>query len=161
MIIGILCFLFFLVLLLLLLLLLLHLPLLPSSISFNFPLSIHFPFFSSLLSDGTGNWSTNGCTMTSYNQTTDVITCECDHLTNFAFLVVKNTWSTLHHQNSTFSFLNTLSFLPSIPSLTSYTGVSVSLMGLMPHNKIALKGSLPILLAIIGLACIVYILYAV
>ena len=40
-------------------------------------------------SDGQGDWSTDGCNMTEYNQTTDVVGCECNHLTNFACLVVK------------------------------------------------------------------------
>ena len=41
------------------------------------------------LTDGRGDWSTDGCNLTGYNETTDVVGCECDHLTNFACLVVR------------------------------------------------------------------------
>ena len=37
---------------------------------------------------GRGNWNTSGCTLRSYNSTTNVAVCDCDHLTNFACLVV-------------------------------------------------------------------------
>lgn len=35
-----------------------------------------------------GSWNTNGCSLTSFNETTNEVTCMCDHLTNFACLVV-------------------------------------------------------------------------
>ena len=40
------------------------------------------------LIDGNGDWNTDGCNLTSFNQSTNVASCECDHLTNFACLVV-------------------------------------------------------------------------
>ena len=35
-----------------------------------------------------GNWTSKGCNMTGMNETSGVITCACNHLTNFAVLVV-------------------------------------------------------------------------
>ena len=43
--------------------------------------------------DGSGNWNTSGCTLRSYNSTTNVAICDCNHLTNFACLVVSNVFS--------------------------------------------------------------------
>ena len=40
------------------------------------------------LLDGNGDWNTSGCNLMSFNQSTNVASCECDHLTNFALLVV-------------------------------------------------------------------------
>ena len=37
---------------------------------------------------GRGNWSAEGCTARNVNNITGVITCACNHLTNFAILVV-------------------------------------------------------------------------
>ena len=42
-----------------------------------------------LLLDGTGNWSTDGCTTEEANDLNSII-CYCNHLTNFALLVVIN-----------------------------------------------------------------------
>ena len=36
---------------------------------------------------GNGNWSTDGCT-TTINNDPNSVTCRCDHLTNFACLLV-------------------------------------------------------------------------
>ena len=38
-----------------------------------------------------GNWSTAGCMLKEMNPTTKVYMCECNHLTNFAVLVVSKT----------------------------------------------------------------------
>ena len=38
------------------------------------------------LAGGRGNWTTDGCELTGNEN--GVITCACDHLTNFAILVV-------------------------------------------------------------------------
>ena len=38
---------------------------------------------------GRGNWNSSGCT-TVYNETSNVATCVCSHLTNFAVLVVSS-----------------------------------------------------------------------
>ena len=38
--------------------------------------------------DGRGNWSIDGCTTTVDPDTNDTVTCSCNHLTNFACLVV-------------------------------------------------------------------------
>ena len=35
--------------------------------------------------EGRGNWSTDGCTVEAANSS---VTCQCNHLTNFAVLVV-------------------------------------------------------------------------
>ena len=43
-----------------------------------------------ILLDDNGDWNTDGCNLTSFNQTTNVASCECDHLTNFALLVVSS-----------------------------------------------------------------------
>ena len=40
------------------------------------------------LLDGNGDWNTDGCTLTTFNQSTNVVDCQCNHLTNFACLVV-------------------------------------------------------------------------
>ena len=40
--------------------------------------------------DGNGNWSTDGCKLVSYSN--NFVTCHCDHLTNFACLVVSLTY---------------------------------------------------------------------
>ena len=37
---------------------------------------------------GRGNWSAEGCTASSVDNRTGLITCACNHLTNFAILVV-------------------------------------------------------------------------
>ena len=37
---------------------------------------------------GNGNWSSYGCSLVSFNSSTNVVKCECNHLTNFACLVV-------------------------------------------------------------------------
>ena len=38
-----------------------------------------------------GNWSTDGCVQINANSSNlTYVTCHCDHLTNFAFLVVSN-----------------------------------------------------------------------
>ena len=36
--------------------------------------------------DGFGDWSTRGCAVV--NETEESVVCECDHLTNFAILLV-------------------------------------------------------------------------
>ena len=41
------------------------------------------------LPDGQGNWSTDGCTTVYDRDDTDNVTCLCNHLTNFACLVVR------------------------------------------------------------------------
>ena len=38
--------------------------------------------------DADGNWSTEGCMLVSVDDKDGVITCQCDHLTNFGVLVV-------------------------------------------------------------------------
>ena len=38
---------------------------------------------------GNGNWSSYGCSLVSFNSSTNVVKCECNHLTNFACLVVR------------------------------------------------------------------------
>lgn len=38
------------------------------------------------LRDGVGDWSDNGCTLSDVRE--DSITCSCNHLTNFAVLIV-------------------------------------------------------------------------
>ena len=54
-------------------------------VSLQWPeLCIHLHF----LLDGNGDWNASGCILTSFNPSTDVVSCECDHLTNFACLVV-------------------------------------------------------------------------
>ena len=45
--------------------------------------------YTSLFVGGRGNWSTDGCN-TTVNATNGHIACHCDHLTNFACLVVRN-----------------------------------------------------------------------
>ena len=40
------------------------------------------------LLDGNGDWNISGCTLTTFDESTNVVSCECDHLTNFACLVV-------------------------------------------------------------------------
>lgn len=54
-----------------------------SSKNLNFHLSAYRCF-----TDGHGDWSTVGCSMTSFNASTNTIHCKCNHLTNFACLVV-------------------------------------------------------------------------
>ncbi len=39
---------------------------------------------------GIGNWTTVGCNTIDFNDTTGLVTCECDHLTNFGVLVVSH-----------------------------------------------------------------------
>ena len=41
-----------------------------------------------LLLDGNGEWSTDGCSLKAFNESANVVDCMCDHLTNFACLVV-------------------------------------------------------------------------
>ena len=48
--------------------------------------SIKFHIHSLL--DGNGDWNTDGCTLTTFNGSTNVVGCQCNHLTNFACLVV-------------------------------------------------------------------------
>ena len=38
--------------------------------------------------EGNGDWNTDGCTLTTFNESTNVVGCQCNHLTNFACLVV-------------------------------------------------------------------------
>ena len=38
---------------------------------------------------GRGNWTNEGCKVMSMNETTGEIVCRCNHLTNFAILVVR------------------------------------------------------------------------
>ena len=45
-------------------------------------------FWDQALNDGYGNWSTEGCRMT----TVDGNVCECTHLTSFALLMVSASW---------------------------------------------------------------------
>ena len=42
------------------------------------------------LTAGRGNWSAEGCTARSVDNRTGLITCACNHLTNFAILVVSS-----------------------------------------------------------------------
>ena len=42
-----------------------------------------------ILINGTGNWSTDGCTTEEANDLNSIM-CHCNHLTNFALLVVIN-----------------------------------------------------------------------
>ena len=39
-------------------------------------------------SDGRGDWNTDGCDLSTFNQSNNVVGCACEHLTNFACLVV-------------------------------------------------------------------------
>ena len=43
-------------------------------------------FFLSL--EGFGDWSSRGCSVAM--ETEEMVTCECDHLTNFAILMVSS-----------------------------------------------------------------------
>ena len=45
---------------------------------------------STCCSDGLGDWSSNGCRLVRDNATEDSVTCECNHLTNFALLLVRD-----------------------------------------------------------------------
>ena len=47
----------------------------------------HFSYIHYIL-DGNGDWNTDGCTLTTFNKSTNVVGCQCNHLTNFACLVV-------------------------------------------------------------------------
>lgn len=42
--------------------------------------------------DGYGNWTSEGCV--TVNVSNDVVTCQCNHLTNFAILVVSSVYDT-------------------------------------------------------------------
>ena len=44
-----------------------------------------------VIAGGNGDWSTGGCNLTSFNNDSNVVGCQCDHLTNFACLVVRMT----------------------------------------------------------------------
>ena len=44
----------------------------------------------SVLSAGSGDWNSTGCILTAFNESTNMVSCECDHLTNFACLVVSS-----------------------------------------------------------------------
>ena len=48
----------------------------------------HFNLVLLLYSDGIGNWSIDGCTTVVDSNDLSSVTCSCDHLTNFAMLVV-------------------------------------------------------------------------
>ena len=39
------------------------------------------------LKAGRGNWSTEGCTRRTVDNNTGLVTCDCNHLTNFAILL--------------------------------------------------------------------------
>ena len=56
------------------------------SLSAIFVNNIKFHIHSLL--DGNGDWNTDGCTLTTFNESTNVVGCQCNHLTNFACLVV-------------------------------------------------------------------------
>lgn len=45
--------------------------------------------------DGRGNWTEFGCNLTYIDEENETFTCECDHLTNFAILVVSPQINTL------------------------------------------------------------------
>ena len=40
--------------------------------------------------DGRGNWTERGCNLTGISEEASTVTCSCNHLTNFAILVVRN-----------------------------------------------------------------------
>ena len=40
--------------------------------------------------DADGNWTTKGCMLMSVDNKDGVVTCQCDHLTNFGVLVVSH-----------------------------------------------------------------------
>lgn len=44
-----------------------------------------------------GNWSEDGCRVADINETLGIITCECDHLTNFAIIVVISPINRIHN----------------------------------------------------------------
>ena len=46
-------------------------------------------FWNFSAADNRGNWSVEGCSLASEDVETGEVTCECDHLTNFAVLVVR------------------------------------------------------------------------
>ena len=46
-------------------------------------------FWNFSAADNRGNWSVEGCRLASENEQTGEVICECDHLTNFAVLVVR------------------------------------------------------------------------
>ena len=48
---------------------------------------MHACFFPDACKDGNGNWTNSGC-LTSDLSLDGVVTCSCNHLTNFALLVV-------------------------------------------------------------------------
>ncbi|XP_052277342.1 adhesion G protein-coupled receptor L3-like isoform X2 [Dreissena polymorpha] len=50
-------------------------------------------------SSGEGFWSSDGCKLVEYNQQTGLVTCSCNHLTNFAVLMSPAvTVEKIHHQ---------------------------------------------------------------
>lgn len=42
-----------------------------------------------VLTDHRGNWTETGCNLTALNEENGTATCSCNHLTNFAVLVVR------------------------------------------------------------------------
>ena len=95
---------------------------------------------------GHGNWSTTGCNLRSYNSTTNVAVCDCNHLTNFACLVVSiisHYWFTVLGMFSLFYLFQDISAritgkAPPLPpnfrlalDITSSVGVVLSLVGLI------------------------------
>ena len=54
-----------------------------------------------LNSGGQGDWSTSGCNLTGFDNSTNIVECECNHLTNFACLVVSECMATLLNMSDT------------------------------------------------------------
>jgi len=51
---------------------------------------------------GRGNWSAEGCGMRRMDNITGLITCECNHLTNFAILMVSSHKEAIIQKNFVF-----------------------------------------------------------
>ena len=91
---------------------------------------------------GRGNWNTSGCTLRS--STTNAVVCDCDHLTNFACLVVSIYQDHIYcHSSKSHPLFQDISARttgtqPPLPpgfrlalEITSYVGVVLSVVGLI------------------------------
>ena len=92
---------------------------------------VHFLFLH-LRIGGRGNWSSRGCNVTDYNSTTNVITCECTHLTSFACLVVSKT---MMYLNFNLNVIHLIFSHPVFLSCHSHTHISCNFTGYLCSSQ--------------------------
>ena len=116
----------------------------------------------------TGSWNTRGCNLLSYNETTNQVICECNHLTNFACLVVShacicivililhNILHNIQASNSEQMHVQPLLTIMFVNSRTSLLGFLIQVMYLSSYMlALEIMSYVGVVLSLVGLVIVI------